>query len=479
MSDYNAVNAYNFCDFEEKNGLLEDYYKEFNYWGYIRFEVFSGLKMLSIQSGRSDKVRQLSLKDYCNWIYNLTINNPVFRFRKKDALVIAHPRRLLEEGKYKCIYTDFLAEDWDKKCGFSEFLYADTHLKPCKNKEVMYLDYIEILPSFLYKINKYGRKEPSILEIAHKINIAIKKYFGINLNEEELSEKITKYYFYYKIRKKMIIRLLKRVSPKIIIEVVGYEFNKMVLNEAAKELRIPTVELQHGVIGRGHIAYNYKVNRRYKYLPDKLFVFSNYWKQTCKFPIGEDKICAVGYPYLEEQKDKYLPEKSEKLTILVLSQPFLYAQKIHDYIKSLCDILKKKSIKFKLIYKLHPSEFGRNEYMYQDFCNDLNVELVNNSAKSLYYFFSVSDIQVGATSTAIFEGLAYNLKTYIIDFPDVREYMGDLCEAGYATICSSPEELADCISQGISEINECRDEGYFFEKGAKKNIIRELNRFFN
>lgn len=70
----------------------------------------------------------------------------------------------------------------------------------------------------------------------------------------------------------MLRRIIKSISPKVIVEVVGYETNKMIINEIAHEMGISTIELQHGVIGRGHIAYNYLINREYSICRSIFFI---------------------------------------------------------------------------------------------------------------------------------------------------------------------------------------------------------------
>ena len=59
--------------------------------------------------------------------------------------------------------------------------------------------------------------------------------------------------------------------------------------------------------------------------------------------------------------------------------------------------------------------------------------------------FSVSDIQVsGFNSTTIFEGLYFNLPTYVLNYCVLKE-IAELCENGTASYFDTAEELADLI----------------------------------
>lgn len=473
---FKEINVDNFCDFEEENELLLDSFDGFAYWGYLRFDIFREIDRHKNKRDVAIYRDRMKVRDYLNIIYNITLKNPFLRIQKKELLLITHPRRLLENGKYKCIYTDFLNDYFKDICISAEFVYGCRHLIPPYSDNLLNLDYIDFLPPILFKIKSKYIKIEYFRTKAKKIAKLIMLNFGVQLDENDLELKLLKYYYYYKKRKRMILKLLKKISPQLIIEVVGYEFNKLILNEAAKELGIQTIELQHGVIGRGHIAYNFKITRNYTYLPDKLFVFSDYWKNTCNFLAEEKNVLSVGYPYLEEQKKKYPKIKlDEAITILVLSQP-IYSSAIHDFVKKSLRYLNDADINYKIIYKLHPAEFGHNEELYSDMLENQKIEIINNSDHSLYYYFARSDIQLGVTSTAIFEGLSYQLQTYIINLSGCIDYMGELCNQGYAKMCNSVEDLSELVVEFAS--NRCRleEKNCFFEENAKENIENEIKK---
>ena len=64
-------------------------------------------------------------------------------------------------------------------------------------------------------------------------------------------------YYMYKAESRYYRRIINTLQPKVILEVVSYNRKCMVINEIANEMKITTVELQHGTIGKEHIAYNY------------------------------------------------------------------------------------------------------------------------------------------------------------------------------------------------------------------------------
>ena len=79
-------------------------------------------------------------------------------------------------------------------------------------------------------------------------------------------------------------KILNKIQPKLILEVVSYSLNRMVLNRLAFERSIPVVELQHGTMGREHIAYNYKEKKQLPELPDYYWIFGQFWKKNTRLP---------------------------------------------------------------------------------------------------------------------------------------------------------------------------------------------------
>ncbi|MBO6104425.1 MAG: hypothetical protein J6O99_00830, partial [Methanobrevibacter sp.] len=82
-----------------------------------------------------------------------------------------------------------------------------------------------------------------------------------------------------------------------------------------------------------------------------------------------------------------------------------------------------------------------------------------------------SHYQIGAFSTAIYEGLAFNCKTFIIDVPGV-EYLDDLIDKDIVKRVKSSEELINYINNGNISIQEY-DKDYFF-KNFDETIFKKI-----
>ena len=130
---------------------------------------------------------------------------------------------------------------------------------------------------------------------------------------------------------------------------------------------------------------------------------------------------------------------------------------------------------YNFIYKLHPGEYGtwkeNYDYLTKAVNEFDNFTVIDKSEPPLYELFAKSNYQVGAFSTAIYEGLAFNCKTFIIDVPGV-EYLDDLIDKDIVKKVKNSEELINYINNENLSIQEY-DKDYFF-KNFDKTIFKDI-----
>lgn len=131
--------------------------------------------------------------------------------------------------------------------------------------------------------------------------------------------------------------------------------------------------------------------------------------------------------------------------------------------------------KYNFIYKLHPGEYGtwkeNYDYLIKAVNEFDNFTVIDKSEPPLYELFAESHYQIGAFSTAIYEGLAFNCKTFIIDVPGV-EYLDDLIDKDIVKKVKSSEELINYINNENISIQEY-DKDYFF-KNFDETIFKKI-----
>jgi len=477
-----------FLDVEKKYNLYDKSIEGVNYWNYGRFKLWNyNICASGLDLKKSHTAEFKSFFDAIKKAFGLIGrlgNNLSLPKEKIKILFISHERRIKNGSVYECAYTSSIAEHYDKESVTLEAPYEGSHFSPIPEKKIMYLDFIVLggkIHSFLQKkvIKKHYKKIKS--EVTNDIKDAVnnlKDFYGWKADLDGVSSFFADYIIVYEYEFKRIKKLLKKINPELVIESVGYGRSRMMINECGKELGIKTIELQHGTIYENHAAYQFNTEKEIKQFPDYVFTFSDFWKRRMKAPVTDDRIISVGYPFFEKSVKKYSSNKKDDsiVTILFISQGTIGKQ-LSEIALELRKLL---SDKYRMIYKLHPDEYIMWETTYKDLINLGGIEIIHSGSKSLYELFSESDIQVGVYSTAIYEGLGFNLKTLICKIGHYEE-MKCLVDEGYAQYVDSADEARSIIEN----LEKNKDSGSSLEKNpfyvtdSLNNCIRNINEILN
>lgn len=461
---------------EEKYHLLQDDIDGFSYWIYYR-EAFME-KMLenknhydaSYQVNRLPAGTRLKLR--CGMIINAIFLKSVPAINV-DLMVFNHERRVRNGEHYDCIYTDEIVKCFQNVVVY-ERPYKQQHLRPVKTSNLIYTDRIEVLATvslLFHKVILKGNYEHVRQQVRYKIESAcdeIARIMQVDYDIEEIVTMISDGYFLYQRKKKLFRAEIQKYQPKAILEVVGDNVDCMVVNELAAEQGIPTIELQHGVTGMEHIAYNYPQGAVVRQFPQYFFTFSTYWCTGARYPIPSGHCVAVGFPYLERNAEKFRGiEKDSKKIILFISQKPI-GKELSNMAVELNQKIEKES--YRIIYKLHPGEYDSWKTDYPKL-EQSGIEVIDNFETELYYLFSISAYQVGGYgSTAVFEGLYFGLKTFIYKDRALTLLLS-LCEQGFADLFGCAEELYQLIRQNISTDKR---KITFWRENALENMKNEI-----
>jgi hypothetical protein len=254
------------------------------------------------------------------------------------------------------------------------------------------------------------------------------------------------------------------------------------MNEIAKQHGIKTIELQHGTMGSGHVAYNFYKRNSLESFPDHLFLFGDYWKDVTMFPIKENQIHVTGSPYYEVKINDAInvssAEDNDPKVILFVSQ-WSTGEKLSKIAVELSNLI--QSSMFRIIYKLHPGEYAnwtnRYPWLAESRCT---IEVVSNNLRDIYHYLSLADYQIGVNSTTLYEGLGFNLKTFIVKLPG-WETLEDLIERDIAKLVNSASELAVMLEhdENNDTIKKCENIGYFWKQNSIENMLNIINAIMN
>lgn len=467
-----------FLEIEHKYGLIQDQVNGFAYWTYFRHDLAEDI-MKKLEPGGELYVYPIRSKWTQTRARLGTIKYAILfgRVPKKnhDMLILDAERRVWEDDHYECIYTDRIASEYPDSVVL-ERPYFQKHFRPVKTKNLVYTDPVEIKTMVhWYSRQFFHKKQVSEIRklLYQKISKPIEEIcseYRIEYNINRILDKMVCGYYVYQVKRKEFCKLLGRIKPKVILEVAGYNIDCMIINELAVERGIPTVELQHGVTGKEHIAYNFFADTRVKQFPQYFFAFSKFWIDMARYPLPQDKLKDVGFPYLCEKarKAKAVTGKRSPDQIIFISQPKI-GEMMSEIAVELNELIEHGQ--YKIIYKLHPGEYERWRERYPKLAAS-GIEVIDNSKIDLYELFAASAFQVGGYgSTATFEGLEFDLKTYIMR-ESAYPIISALCEKGIAQFFDTAQDLFQLI---IAESDLLGHKNNFWKENALENMKREID----
>jgi hypothetical protein len=394
-------------------------------------------------------------------LVNTLRNNPYFT-PERDLLVWGHHRRKqLEDGYWWDIYTDPIYQELELNKLHLEGRYLGEHLRPAPTSEIRHIEFAQSLAKVWRKAGRLQSKIPdSELEPVQDLEARINKEFDVEL---DITGDIRRAVATEEPMRRVYRPLLRRVDPELALLVVSYSKEPFIM--ACKQLGIPVAELQHGVIYPNHLGYSYPGDRTKKAFPDYLLVWGEFWREHTEFPIPDERVIPVGYPYLDQRVQRYADVESGD-RLLFISQGTIGEQ----LSKLALEVADHPDIDHEVVYKLHPGEYSRWREEYP-WLTDADLRVVDSSEPPLYQLFAESSAQVGVYSTAVYEGLAFDLETFVYDCSGSR-VLQPLVEKGTAELVESAEDLAAALGGGGVTFDRER----FFASGATGRMGEVLER---
>jgi hypothetical protein len=465
MHNNTGVSASEFYQFEEAYKPYDIQIDDIYIWPRLRFDIYRQIRRktghgqahTSIEpDNKSDKKKGIKL-----WLKNLYQRNP-FLSKEHEFVFFGHERRKQEsDGLWWDIYCDPVYEACSLDSVHLEVPYLLDHRTPAKTNSIRYLEIIEYGGTIQRKLgfNNTTLADPDKNHL-RRVENGMKEWFGVEI---DLIEKVTRALDNRRCRLWLYERLLNKINPSVAIVVVSYTKDTFI--EACKLNNIPVVELQHGTITSNHVGYEGIGQGMLETFPDYLLTWGQFWVETADFPIPNERIIPVGFPYLEQRREYYSDETSDEQII------FISQGTIGDRLsKFAMEVQNHPNIPHNIIYKLHPGEYDRWKTEYP-WLMDSDIEVIDGPEPTLYSIFSESTAQIGVSSTALYEGLAFGLETYLYNYPG-SEALQPLVDENSAEEISGVEQLANTLGSGSEKFNK----EYYFQPNAEDTICAVLNK---
>jgi hypothetical protein len=229
------------------------------------------------------------------------------------------------------------------------------------------------------------------------------------------------------------------IKPSKVIFVCHY--HKEGLIYATKQLNIPSIELQHGLIANSDIFYIFPKTiesiRHRALFPDKILTYGDFWSEQL-LQGGEfspNQIQTFGYYLYSEQIEDEIDDLKKWLgdrkMILITTQTFM-----HEYFISYIQFLHQDILRLNLeneyaiVVKLHPAE---KLVLYNEALKDELADIQVIQGFSLDDLMKMSIIHISIYSTTLFDAVRKGVKSYAIDYPAFSSYVREVVDSGVAT----------------------------------------------
>jgi hypothetical protein len=264
----------------------------------------------------------------------------------------------------------------------------------------------------------------------------IKKEYRINLNDDKIIKFYLAQYNVFKF-------IFKHLKPKAIF-IVCYYTNFGAIR-AAKELGIKVIEVQHGIIGKEHPAYNIDVEISKKLFPDYILTFG---KQDVDNFIGsyfinpKDAI-PIGSYYIEYLKSEFVQDKSLYKKIdkfrssIGVTLQFTIENQTIEFIREAAIL--DPSLLFILIPRLPVTRDYTNASL------PVNVWVLLD--RDFYELMMYMDYHATVYSTCALEAPSFGLQNIMININNLsKEYFKNTLSDEITTYVNTPQELINTVN---------------------------------
>ncbi len=369
---------------------------------------------------------------------------------------------------YEILNDDFAVFEWPSESGRRRKYIGGVYSKIYVPMHISL--YTKIFWNILFfKISKRKRfkiiSEKTLLQIVDVIST--KSKIEKTIVKNMVYEFITIFYYI----KQFLYSILVKIKPKAVLIRCGYGRFSMALSQACRQLHIPSIELQHGLITSHSLAYKKATATNNKdCLPEYFLTHGEAYTEIVKNGnlFDKEKVISIGHPYLENNLKKEVDQNlkksisSFKYNILVTSQWTVSAE-IKSFFIQVAKILEKQNMDIGILFKSHPYE--KTDYL--ELKKYKHIVLIDRY-EDIFKLFTITDIHSTVYSTSGLEAMAFGIPNI---FVDICSLMG---KTNTKFIVNNPEQFINVMQDMISDSKNSRQAleiaDMFYKSASDKNL---------
>lgn len=450
-------------------------------WPIFRFSTWESLKIEkdgftkrkhAVRPSRSSR-----LKAYVNvFKERARLSALTSERREYDAVILTSVNRLRDkiDEAYRNIYFDYFEP------GISNALYIYTDMQGKRKpygQPALFVSNKAVLPTLVSR----SLVQPGSLDKVRSLYGDFKDFLQENNSAGLFDVPFSTWkrvFLIYMAKRGLFAKIFDATKPKMLLTECFY--NKEWAIAAARQRAIPVVELQHGIVYDGHMAYTYDPASADRYkknmpIPDKILAFGEYFSRmyTESGFWRPDQVENIGLARLEHYRKSFeyqAPRPGEKLRVLISSQ-WILANKLVDFIRSVVNDLPGEVT---LSVKPHPLE--EHTGLYEEIKQ--RVEVLGTD-EEFYTSLATRHIHCSVFSTTLIESLGLGIPTMIIGLPGFENAL-PITEKGYCKIAHTPSEFVAILKDSVEKEsylsawheNTCSNKPYFWEPEPSEKMHR-------
>ena len=328
-------------------------------------------------------------------------------------------------------------------------------------KHIVFISLLEILSQLISILRKIFLKRRNIVN--KQVLDMIETDYSLNIDTIRRVDD-------FESKRKVYYLLFRIIRPRA-VWVAPYNAHLPAVR-AAKDLGIKVIEIQHGVIGKEHPAYNVHRDIERSCFPDHLLVFGKQELKTFDNScfIDEVNVHPVGSFYIDYVKATYKPEPQ-------LSERFAGFKRVVGV--TLLELLEKPLIPFicdaakldgSIFYILIP-RWPQNP-MYSILELPPNVEMIMD--RNFYELMAYTDFHSTVASTCALEAPSLGVQNILVDIDGQAKwyYEAVLCDSRVTRFVDTPEQYVETINSfpKLDRDTVCKLHEDFFATNYKENI---------
>ena len=261
------------------------------------------------------------------------------------------------------------------------------------------------------------------------------------------------------VRANFFEKILKQIQPKVCFELCYYNPENFALTLACHRLKIPTVDIQHGLQGNLHFAYNNWLNQPaegYSVIPTFFWVWSNFEQKIIEnwtTKKNQQVVFVGGDLWLnawvsKKENLRILFEKEFNFPLLLNENyiKILITLQTSEIFKDLEEIIKQSEDNFYFFIRLHPRMKNQIESYKMKFVEYKNINIQQASSLPLHLLLRNMDIHITNSSSTVIEAFKFGIKS-ISTNPESNNIFPLEYEKGGLLILDSIPNIIDTIKR--------------------------------